>query len=57
MSEVFIEFNNEPDTIYTHSPQQHPVEFICLIGGIISLWTGFSIFSIYAYGKNFFNRR
>ena len=39
---IYIEFNNEPDTIYTHSPQQYPIEFICLIGGVISLWTGFS---------------
>ena len=57
MSEIEIQFNNEPDTIYTHSPQQYPIEFVCLIGGIISLWTGFSIFSIYAHGKHFLNRR
>ena len=57
VSTIDIEFNNELDTIYTHSPQQYPIEFMCLIGGIISLWTGFSIFSIYAHGKHVFNRR
>ena len=46
-----------PDTIYSHSPQQYPVEFICFIGGVISMWTGFSIISIYAYGKHVFNRK
>ena len=44
-------FGDEPDTIYTHSPQQYPIEFICFIGGVISLWIGFSVISIYAYGK------
>ena len=57
MSGIDIYFNNEPDTIYAHSPQQYPIEFICLIGGVISLWTGFSVFSIYAYGKHVFNRK
>ena len=56
MSIVEIHSNDELDTIITHSPQQQPVEFICFIGGVISLWTGFSIFSIYAYGKQFFRR-
>lgn len=50
---VTISFGDEPDTIYTHSPQQYVVEFICFIGGVISLWTGFSIMSMYAYGKRF----
>ena len=57
ISQIYIDFNNEPDTIYTHSPQQYPIEFICLIGGIISLWTGFSVYSIYASGKQIFNRK
>ena len=57
LSFVQINFNNEPDTIYTHSPLQYPIEFICLIGGVISLWTGFSIFSIYAFGKRITNRK
>ena len=56
MSIVKIIFNNEPDTIYTHSPLQNPIEFICFIGGVISLWTGFSVISVYAYGKRFFRR-
>ena len=46
-------FGDEPDTIYRHSPQQPPVEFICFIGGVISLWTGISVLSLYAYGKRF----
>ena len=48
---IEIVFGDEPDTIYTHSPQQYPIEFICLIGCVISLWTGFSIMSMYGYGK------
>ena len=44
-------FGDEPNTIYTHSPQQYPIEFICLIGWMISLWTGFSVMSMYGYGK------
>ena len=56
MSIVRINFNNEPDTIYTHSPLQYPIEFICFIGSLISMWTGFSVISFYAYGKRFFRR-
>ena len=36
LSYIQFQFYNEPDTIYTHSPQQHPIEFICFIGGVIS---------------------
>ena len=57
MSVVRIYFNtNEPDKMYTHSPQQHPIEFVCFIGGVISLWTGFSVISMYSYGKRLFRR-
>ena len=28
ISLIFILFNKEPDTIYTHLPQQHPIEFM-----------------------------
>ena len=57
VSYIRILQSNEPYTIYRHSPQQHPVEFICFIGGIISLWTEFSVLSIYAYGKRFLIKR
>ena len=57
ISRIDIYFNNEPDTIYAHSPQQYPIEFICLIGGVISLWTGFSVLSLYAFGKRIINRK
>ena len=57
ISEIEIEFNSQPDTIYSHSPKQYPVEFLCFIGGVISLWTGFSVASIYAYGKHVFNKK
>ena len=53
---VTIKFGDEPDTIYTHSPQLYFIEFICFIGGVFSLWTGFSVMSIYAVGKEFFGR-
>ena len=53
ITQVQIVFDGEPDIIYRHSPSQYPVEFICFIGGVISLWTGFSVFSLYAYGKRF----
>ena len=45
--------SNEPDTHYVHSPQQLFVEYICYIAGVISLWTGFSILSIYSFAKRF----
>ena len=57
ISYICILFNNEPDTIYTHSPQQYPIEFICFIGGVISLWTGFSVLSMYGFRKRFFGRK
>ena len=57
VSFVRVQFNNKPDTIYIHSQQQYPVEFICLIGGVILLWTGFSVSSIYAYGKKFVGKQ
>ena len=57
ISYVYIQINNEPDTIYIHSPQQYPIEFICFIGGVISLWTGFSVLSMYGFRKRFFGRK
>ena len=54
MTHLKIVFGDEPDTIYIHSLQQYPIEFVCFIRGVISLWTGFSIFSMYTYGKRFF---
>ena len=57
LSTVSIVFGDEPDTIYRHSPQQPPVEFVCFIGGVISLWTGISVLSLYAYGKRFIMSR
>ena len=57
MSSLQIEFNNDPETIYTHLPQQYPIEFICFTGGVISLWTGFSVLSLYAFGKRIINRK
>lgn len=51
ISWVMIAYGDEEDTVYRHSPQQEPVEFICFICGVISLWTGFSIFSIYSFGR------
>ena len=49
-----ISVSDDLDTIYSHSPQQYIIEFICFVGGIISLWTGFSVLSLYAFGKRFF---
>ena len=54
---VNILFGDQFDTIYNHTPQQYPIEFICFIGGIISLWTGLSVKSIYTYGTQFFGRQ
>ena len=50
-----VTFN--PNTIYRHSAQQPPVEFVCFIGGVISLWTGFSIYSIYTYVIQVFSKK
>ena len=52
--EIRIIFSEEPDTIYIHLPEVYCIEFVCFIGGVISLWTGFSIFSLYAHGKRLF---
>ena len=30
---------------------------LCLIGGVISLWTGFSVLSMYAFGKQIFKKQ
>ena len=49
-----ISVSDDLDTIYSHSPQQYIIEFICFVGGVISLWTGFSVLSLYAFGKQFF---
>ena len=51
---VTIRFGDEPDTIYTYSPQLYFVEFLCFVGGVFALLTGFSVMSIYAHGKQFF---
>ena len=56
ITSIQIIFGDEHDTIYAHSPQQKLVEIISFVGGIISLWTGFSVLSIYAYGKRIFIR-
>ena len=57
ISSLQIGFNIDPETIYTHLPQQYPIEFVCLIGGVISLWTGFSVLSLYAFGRRIINRK
>ena len=54
VSSIDIAFHDDPDTIYHHSPQQHFVEFACYIGGVIALWTGFSVMSLYAVGQRLF---
>ena len=54
---IRIYVSGEPDTIIAHSPQFYPIKFICFIGGVISLWTGFSLYSLYGYGKWIFNRK
>ena len=51
LSIVSIVYNDEPETVYHHSPQQYTVEFVCFICGVISMWTGFSIFSLYTFGR------
>ena len=51
ISLISIFYGDEQDTVYRHSPQQETVEFICFICGVISLWTGFSIYSIYIFGR------
>lgn len=52
---IKIFFGGEPDTIYRHSPAQYLVQFITFLCGVISLWTGFSVMSMYVYGKRLFN--
>ena len=54
LTSVLIDFGDEPDIIYAHSPYQHLVEFLSFIGGMISLWTGFSVLSLYRFWKRFF---
>ena len=54
---IDIEFVGDSDTIYTHSPEQYFVEFACYIAGVIALWTGVSVMSLYAYTKRFFMRK
>ena len=31
--------------------------FTLMFGGVISLWTGFSVVSMYTFGKRFFRRK
>lgn len=57
VSVVEVASTDEPDTIYRHSPEQQLVEFICYTAGVISLWTGFSILSVYHFGKKFYQNR
>lgn len=51
MTKLVVVYADEPDTIFEHTPTQHFVEYACYTGGVISLWTGFSIISVYAYVK------
>ena len=51
ISVIGISYDDEPDTIYNHTPQQEIVEFVCFFCGVISLWTGFSIFSMYTFSR------
>ena len=53
---IQVVFHDYPDTIYSHSPQQHFVEFACYTGGIIAMWTGVSIIKWYGYGVRFFSQ-
>ena len=54
LTHLKISVSDDLDTIYSHSPQQYIIEFICFVGGVISLWTGFSVLSLYTLGKRFF---
>ena len=56
ISLIVISYDDEPDTIYNHTPQQEIVEFIGFFCGVISLWTGFSIFSMYTFSRKAFIR-
>lgn len=53
---VRVLISDEPDNIITHSPQFYPIELMCFVGGLISLWTGFSIYSVFGYGKWIFRK-
>ena len=49
---TFVEIQcNDPDTIYLVTPHQHHIQLISWIAVTISLWTTFSIVSMYAYRK------
>lgn len=54
---LFVHVSGQPDTIITHSPQFYPIELMCFIGGLISMWTGFSVFALWNYGEQLLGKK
>ena len=48
---VSVRLASNEITIYTYSPKYEMIEFISYIGGIVSLWLGFTFIGIFDYFK------
>ena len=49
---VNIIIPSEPETSYHHKPSVEIIEFLCYLASTVSLWFGFSLFSIISYVKS-----
>lgn len=56
-TKVEIISDDEPNTIYIHSPQQYLAELIFFVGQIIILWVGFYAILRYVHVKLFMDQR
>ena len=52
---VSIRMASSEYTIYNYSPKYDPIEFVSYIGGIVSLWLGFTFIGIFDYAEAIVN--
>src|SRR5207245_3252421 len=41
--------SKKPSLHYRFSPKLQPVEYLCYLGGVLSLWFGFSVYDIFGW--------
>ena len=45
-----------PEVDYIHNPKLETVEFVCYVASVLSIWFGFSIFTLYSQAKVMFEK-
>ena len=54
--EISITVPTKPLTTYRHKPRIESIEFVCYIASALSLWFGFSVFSLYDWSRMLYKK-